>query len=87
MTKSIYTCDTQVTVSLIDEQSPRALICAPLGSLADAVDLLYVDVPIDERTAPDAEEMFAFVQVVAQRVVAVRENLTNHAPEDDSEGA
>ena len=87
MTKSIYPCDTEVTVSLIDEQSPRALICAPLGSLEDAVDLLYVDIPIDERTAPGPEEMFAFVQAVARRTVAVREDLTNQPPENDSEDA
>ena len=68
MTKSIFTCDTQVTISLIDEFSPRALMCAYLGATEKTVDLLYVDVPIDERHKPSAEEMFAFVQAVAQLI-------------------
>lgn len=68
MTKSIFSCDTQVTVSLIDEFSPRALMCASLGSDEKNVDLLYVDVSIDERHKPSAEEVFAFVQAVAQLV-------------------
>ncbi len=87
MAKSIYTCDTEVTVSLIDEQSPRALMCAPLGSVDDAVDLLYVDVPIDERCAPGPEEMFAFVQAVARLVVAARAKLNNQPHEAHGEDA
>jgi len=68
MTKSIFSCDTQVTVSLIDEFSPRALICASLGASENTVDLLYVDVPIIERHKPSEEEVFAFVQAVARLV-------------------
>jgi len=68
MTKSIFSCDTQVTLSLIDEHSPRALICASLGTTGQAVDLLYVDVPIDDRSRPSAEEVFAFIQAVAQLI-------------------
>jgi len=68
MTKSIFSCDPSITVSLIDEHSPRALICASLGIAGQTVDLLYVDVPIDEHCQPGAEEMFAFVQAVAQIV-------------------
>jgi hypothetical protein len=68
MTKSIYSCDTQITLSLIDEHSPRALICVCLGVTNQNVDLLYVDVPIDERHPPGAEEMFAFVQAVAKLI-------------------
>jgi len=68
MTKSIFSCDTQVTLSLIDEHSPRALICASLGATGQTVDLLYVDVPIDDRSRPSAEEVFAFVQAVAQLI-------------------
>ena len=68
MTKSIFSCDTQVTVSLIDEFSPRALMCASLGAAENNVDLLYVDVPIVERHKPGAEEIFAFVQAVVQLV-------------------
>jgi len=69
MTKSIFSCDTRITLSLIDEHSPRALICVPLGATDQAIDLLYVDVPIDERSGPSAEETFAFVQAVARMSV------------------
>ncbi|MCU0914735.1 MAG: FHA domain-containing protein [Planctomycetes bacterium] len=70
MTKSIFSCDTQVTLSLMDELSPQALICAPLGVEANTVRLLYVDVPIDDRTGPPPEEMFAFVQAAVREVSA-----------------
>ena len=79
MTKSIFSCDTQVTVSLIDEFSPRALMCASLGATGKTVNLLYVDVPIDERHKPSAEEMFAFVQAVAQ---LISERNESHKPTD-----
>ena len=68
MTKSIFSCDTQITLSLIDEQSPRAIICVPVSSTDQTVDLLYVDVPINERRQPSAEETFAFVQAVARLI-------------------
>jgi hypothetical protein len=71
MTKSIFSCDTQITISLIDEHSPRALMCAPLGLWEDAIDLLYVDVPIDDRIARSPEEMFAFVQAVAHQTTSI----------------
>ena len=53
---------------MIDEQSPRALICAPVNSTGERVDLLYVDVPINERRQPSTEEIFAFVQAVARLI-------------------
>jgi hypothetical protein len=66
MTKSIFSCDTLVTLSAIDEHSPRALICVPLSPTGQTVDLLYVDVPIEDRGKPGAEEVFAFVQAMTQ---------------------
>jgi hypothetical protein len=78
MTKSIFSCDTRVTISLIDEHSPRALLCAPIGSRKDAADLLYVDVPIDDRMTHGPEEMFAFVQAVARQATTVAAAL-DHA--------
>jgi len=77
MTKSIFSCDTQTTISLIDEHSPRALMCAPLGLGKDAIDLLYVDVPIDDRMAHGPEEMFAFVQAVVQQASSVTAALAS----------
>lgn len=76
MSKTIFTCDTQVTISLIDEQSPRAIMCVPLSSLKQTMDLLYVDIPIDKHIPPCPEEMFAFVQAVAQQV----QNEIGHMP-------
>ena len=70
MTKSIFSCDPNVTVSLIDEFSPRALICASLGSPGEFVDLFYVDVPIDEHARSGPEETFALVQAVARQIRA-----------------
>jgi pSer/pThr/pTyr-binding forkhead associated (FHA) protein len=71
MSKSIFSCDTKVTVSLIDEYSPRALMCVPIGARPDVLDLLYADISIDERLAHGPEEMFAFVQAVARQATAV----------------
>jgi hypothetical protein len=71
MTKSIFSCDTQVTISLIDEHSPRALICVRIGLGPDSADLLYVDVPIEDRGTQSPEEMFAFVQAVAREAASL----------------
>jgi hypothetical protein len=79
MTKSIFSCDTQVTTSVIDEHSPRALMCAPIHFGKDTVELLYADVPIDDRLAYSPEEMFAFVQAVVQHVSAVAVTLRSVA--------
>jgi hypothetical protein len=86
MTKSIYSCDTQVTISLIDEFSPRALMCASLGAAGKAVDLLYMDVPINERCRPSAEEMFAFIQAVAQLISRKNDahKPTDHIDDDNA---
>ncbi len=76
MTKSIFSCDTQITMSLIDEHSPRALICVPLGEHEGCIDLLYIDVLIDDRAPPGPEETFALVQAVGRHIVHVGANLT-----------
>lgn len=77
MTKSIFSCDTQVTMSLIDEHSPRALICVPLGAHEGRIDLLYIDVLIDDRVPPGPEEMFALVQAVGRHIVQLGANLAS----------
>lgn len=68
MSKTIFSCDPEVTCSLIDEHSPRALICAPIEREDKMLDLLYVDVPITERAKPGPEEMFVFVQAVSRKI-------------------
>jgi hypothetical protein len=70
MTKTVFSCDTSVTMSLIDEHSPRAVMCVPLAGDPGVVNLLYVDFPIDERVRPGPEEMFAFVQAVAKQLAS-----------------
>ena len=71
MSKSIFSCETTITITIMDEHSPRALLCVPMGRRGDALDLLYVDVAIDDRMAHGPEEMFAFVQAVARHATAV----------------
>lgn len=68
MSKTIFSCDTEITLSLIDEHSPRALMCAPIRTPSQMMDLLYVDAPLDERCQPAPEEMFVFVQAVVEQI-------------------
>ena len=76
MAKSIYSSDVEVTITVVDEHSPRAVICAPLGDAAETVDLLYLDIPIGGATKFSPEETFAFVGAVAQEVASARQGLT-----------
>jgi len=76
MAKSIYSSDVEVTVTVVDEHSPRAVICAPLGEAAETVDLLYLDVPLAGGLRVSAEETFAFVRAVAGEVASARKSLT-----------
>jgi hypothetical protein len=74
MSKSIFSCDTQVTLSVINEFSPRALICVPVGHTEKVIDLLYTDVPIVEHQSPCAEEAFVFIQALAKMVAHENES-------------
>jgi hypothetical protein len=76
MAKSIYSSDVEVTITVVDEHSPRAVICAPLGDAAETVDLLYLDIPIGGSMRVSPEETFAFVGMVAAEVASVRKSLT-----------
>jgi len=75
MAKTIFSSDTEVTITLIDEFSPRAIICAPLSAGADTLDLLYLDFPFEESFGVSPEEMFAFTRLVAEEVAKVRKSL------------
>ena len=75
MAKSIYSSDVEVTITAVDEHSPRAAICAPLGDAAETIDLLYLDIPIGGGMSVSPEETFAFVSAVAAEVTSVRKNL------------
>ena len=76
MAKSIYSSDVEVTVTVVDEHSPRAVICAPLGDAAETVDLLYLDIPLGGGTGVSPEETFAFVRAAAGQVASARKSLT-----------
>jgi len=76
MAKSIYSSDVEVTVTAVDEHSPRAVICAPLGDAAETVDLLYLDIPLGGGAGVSPEETFAFVRAAAGQVASARKSLT-----------
>ena len=75
MAKSIYSSDFEITFTAVDEHSPRAVICAPLGDVTEGGDLLYLDIPIDETTKTTPDEMFEFVQLVSRQVISTRKSL------------
>jgi serine phosphatase RsbU (regulator of sigma subunit) len=71
MVKAIYSSDEEVTWAFVDEQSPRAIICTPLGDVTEEVDCLYLDIPIDE--AP--QDSLEFVRAIARQVISARKRL------------
>jgi len=71
MVRTIYSSDAEITSTSIDEHSPRAVICAPLGDVTKVVDLLYLDIPVDKAT-PD---MLEFVWAVCRQVILTRKSL------------
>jgi len=75
MAKSIYSSDEEITFTLVDEHSPRALICGPLGDVTETVDVLYLDVPIDETVKTCPEEVFEFVQAISREIISTRKSL------------
>jgi serine phosphatase RsbU (regulator of sigma subunit)/pSer/pThr/pTyr-binding forkhead associated (FHA) protein len=75
MAKSIYSSDLEITSTIVDEHSPRAVICAPLGDVTEAVDLLYLDIPIDDAAKTTPEQTFEFVRAVAREIILARKRL------------
>ncbi len=75
MAKSIYSSDEEITVTMVDEHSPRALICAPLGDVAGGGDALYLDVPIDEAAKTTPEEVFELVRGISREIISTRKTL------------
>ncbi len=71
MAKSAHSLDGEMALTISDEHSPRAVICAPLSPVTDVVDLLYLDIPVDQTAA----DIFEFVQVVSQEVILTRRSL------------
>jgi serine phosphatase RsbU (regulator of sigma subunit)/pSer/pThr/pTyr-binding forkhead associated (FHA) protein len=83
MAKSIYSSDLEITSTIVDEHSPRAVICSPLGDVAPAlasqeaagVDMLYLDIPIDDAAKTTPEQTFEFVRAVAREIILARKRL------------
>jgi sigma-B regulation protein RsbU (phosphoserine phosphatase) len=75
MAKSIRSSDDEITSTLVDEHSPRALICVPLGDFTEEVDLLYIDIPIDRTQKSTPEDTFEFVQALAREIISTRKSL------------
>ena len=75
MAKSIYSSDLEITSTIVDEHSPRAVICTPLGDVAEPVDMLYLDIPIDDAAKTTPEQTFEFVRAVAREIILARKRL------------
>lgn len=71
MAKSVPSSDAEMVLTLSDEHSPRAVICAPLGDVTEVVDALYLDIPVDQTT-PDT---FEFIRAVSRQVFLTRKSL------------
>ena len=75
MDKAIYSSDEDITSAFIDEHTPRAIICTPLGTANRTLDVLYVDIPLEDRMKSTLEELFAFIRDTAQVIVTNRKRL------------
>ena len=71
MAQSISSSDTDMVLTMSDKQRPRVVICAPLSTGTEKIDLLYHDTLIEQNT-PDT---FEFIQAVARQVLLTRKNL------------
>ena len=75
MERTIYSSDAEITTAVIDEHSPRVVMCVPLGDIAEeTVDVLYLDIPIDETTESTLDT-FEFVKEVSRKTVLSRKTL------------
>lgn len=71
MATSMHSSDTGMILTIVDEHTPRAVICAPLSNVTDAADLLYLDLPVDATTP----ETFEFVKAVSRQIILTRKML------------
>ncbi len=75
MVKTVYSADTDVTWTAVEADSPRAIICAPLGEISKVGDVLYLDVPLDETPQTTPEQIFEFIRAVSRQVITARKSL------------
>jgi len=71
MATSTYSSDAAMHLTVVDEHTPRAVICTPLSDVSDAVVLLYLDLP-SKATTPDT---FEFVKAVSRQAILSRKML------------
>jgi serine phosphatase RsbU (regulator of sigma subunit) len=75
MVKTVYSADTDVTWTAVEADSPRAIICAPLGDISKVGDVLYLDVPLDQTPQTTPEQIFEFIRAVSRQVITARKSL------------
>jgi len=75
MVKTVYSADTDVTWTAVEADSPRAIICAPLGDISKVGDVLYLDVPLDDTPQTTPEQIFEFIRAVSRQVITARKGL------------
>lgn len=71
MATSSQSSDSALVLTVVDEHTPRAVICAPLSDAADALDVLYLDLPMETTT----QDTFEFVKAVSREVILIRKML------------
>jgi hypothetical protein len=69
MVRTVYSVDTDVTWTAVEADSPRAIICAPLGDISKVGDVLYLDIPIDDTPQTTPEQIFEFIRAVSRQVI------------------
>jgi serine phosphatase RsbU (regulator of sigma subunit) len=71
MATSSHSSNADMLLTISDEHSPRAVICAPISAVAEAMDLLYLDIPAGQTTPNTLE----FVCAVSRQVALTRKSL------------
>ena len=61
----------ELTLTVVDERKPRAVLCSPLGEATETMDVFYLDIPSGQATS----EMLDFVRAVARQVGFARRSL------------
>ncbi len=71
MARSAHLAETELSLTLVDERRPRAVVCAPVGEQPASVDAVYLDMPLNLAAADTLD----FVQAVARQARLVRRSL------------
>jgi len=71
MATSSRSSEQDFSLTIVDERTPRAVLCSPLGEMTDIMDVFYLDIPSGHATS----EMLDFVRAVARQVGFTRKGL------------